>query len=244
MTEASAPPIVHVTHWKAGSQWLHKILHWCAPDRVISPEATATRYLPAQLQRGRIYATAYVTREEFEEPSRPDDTRYFVMLRDLRDTLVSLYFSARDSHPMTTPKLVELRARLKSLSQEDGLLFMAEHETLEKCAEIQRSWLAAGIPILRYEDLLTDDEAMLQQILLSHCGLGVSQQHLVNAVRGCRFRTLTGRPPGEEHTGAHERKGISGDWQNYMTDRLAQVLAKHDETLQAYWRAPGFPVRA
>src|SRR5436309_2897318 len=36
---ASAPPaILAVTHWKAGSQWLHKILHASDPARVVAPK--------------------------------------------------------------------------------------------------------------------------------------------------------------------------------------------------------------
>ena len=238
MSAAYRPAIVHITHWKAGSQWLHKILNWCAPGRVVAPSADADRYLPRHLERGMIYATAYVTKDEFNDSQPADDTRYFVMLRDLRDTLVSLYFSARDSHQLSNPSELDFREALRSVPQEDGLLLLANHPTFKKSISIHRSWLATGIPILKYEDLLEDDEAILEEVLLSHCRLGVSREHLLNAVRGCRFESLTGRPRGKEDIGAHERKGIAGDWKNHFTPRIARNFEQYDDVLTAYSKAP------
>ena len=33
------------------------------------------------------------------------------------------------------------------------------------------------------------------------------------------FQAKTGRKPGEEDQDMHYRKGIAGDWQNYLTDQ-------------------------
>src|SRR5438094_8552557 len=38
---ADWPTVLHVTHPKAGSQWLHKILRQCAPERAVTPQYAA-----------------------------------------------------------------------------------------------------------------------------------------------------------------------------------------------------------
>src|SRR4051794_19473514 len=39
------PAVLHVTHYKAGSQWLHKILHACVPDRIVPPRVDQAAFL-------------------------------------------------------------------------------------------------------------------------------------------------------------------------------------------------------
>jgi Sulfotransferase domain len=138
--------------------------------------------------------------------------------------------------------VIKCNDHLRTVPQEDGLLLLANHPAFKKNVAIRRSWLATGTPILRYEDLLKDDEAILQEVLLSHCRLRVSREHLLNAVRGCRFESLTGRPPGKEDIGAHERKGIAGDWRNHFTAKIANHFERYDDLLAAYSKAPKLSV--
>jgi len=216
------PTIVHVTHWKAGSQWIHRILHYCAAERVVRPDVNAAHFLKRPIQPGMVYPTVYATKEQYERMTLPRNTRRFLVLRDLRDTLVSWYFSMRISHVIDDEEISRTRAELAARSQEDGLLWsigLAPH--FSKVAAIQQSWLRAGEPFVRYEDLLDQDEALFQRVLLDQCGLGVSRELLSNAVRDCRFERLTaGRPRGTEDVTAHCRKGIAGDWRNHLTAKL------------------------
>jgi hypothetical protein len=83
---APVATIFHVTHWKAGSQWLNKIINRCVGDRVVFADAYGDQFLRRPLLRGRVYTTCYVTRQEFYCVPLPEPWHRFVVIRDLRDT--------------------------------------------------------------------------------------------------------------------------------------------------------------
>jgi Sulfotransferase domain len=230
------PTIFHVTHWKAGSQWLHKILMACLPDRIVSPLVDDGRvnaqFLHRPLVQGGIYPTVYITREEFDSVPLPLWWRRFVIIRDLRDTLVSGYFSLKHSHSLAAatnlgPAVHDQRARLNLLTTGDGLIYLMAR-WLKLSANVQQSWLQAGEPLIRYEDLLASDVEILSRVLLGRCKLPVSAQQFKAAVRAMRFERLTGgRQRGKEDILAHERKGVAGDWRHYFTPRVKDVFKEH-----------------
>ncbi|MGB9871743.1 MAG: Wzt carbohydrate-binding domain-containing protein [Anaerolineae bacterium] len=222
--DIDAPTIFHITHWKAGSQWIHKILAQCVPDKIVPPQLDETQFLHWPLQPGKVYPTVYVTKQQFDSVRLPSNFRRFVIIRDLRDTLVSAYFSIKVSHPVLEPRLANWRAVLHSLSLEDGMIYLMD-EWLPGCARIQVSWLEAGERLIRYEDLLEHDLEILEPLLLEQCQLPVSRERFREVVLANRFERLTGgRPRGQEDISAHERKGIAGDWRNYFTDRVKQAF--------------------
>src|SRR5205823_5007254 len=90
------PTVLHVTHWKGGSQWVRRILHELVPDRIVAPaNQEQDQFLTWPIQAGKVYPTVYVTKEQFDLVGIPACHRRFVIIRDLRDTLVSLYFSLK-----------------------------------------------------------------------------------------------------------------------------------------------------
>lgn len=216
--------VVHVTHWKAGSQWIHKILIGCAPDRIVAPKPNHSHFLASPITPGKVYPAVYVTKTQFDRTHCPPDTRRFVLIRDLRDTLVSGYFSMKMSHPIIGNDISSLRTRLQQLGQEEGLLYMLKN-WLPPCAGIQASWIEAKEPLIRYEDLLEQDVEILESVLLDRCGLSIAREHFRNIVMANRFKNLTGgRERGDEERSAHERKGIAGDWRNYFTASLTAAF--------------------
>lgn len=220
----SHPTILHVTHWKAGSQWMYGILRTLFADRLVAPLAHGEQFLAEPVLPGRVYPTLYVANSEFEAVSRPEGSRHFVMIRDLRDTLVSMYFSFKNVHPLTTSTLAETRAVLHSISPESGLVYLI-HKVLPNCAHIQTSWLEAGETLHRYEDMIEDDVRTLRKILVDGCGLDLSQEQIEEAARLNRFEALTGgRSRGKIDLTAHERLGICGDWRNHFTDRVKSAF--------------------
>jgi hypothetical protein len=223
---AQQPTVFHVTHWKAGSQWLHKILREVAADRIIAPQIYESQFLDSPLTAGAIYPTVYVSREQFNSVALPENHRKFVIVRDLRDTLVSAYFSIRYSHPLIAETLADWRRRLDSSSIEDGLLILMD-EWLPASAQIQESWVRSGEKFIRYEDLLKNDTDILEEVLIHQCEIQIDPNRLHEIVVANRFENLTGgRKPGDENLMAHERKGIAGDWENYFTPL---VLEKFNE---------------
>src|SRR5665213_2482973 len=119
------PAIFHITHWKAGSQWIYKVLKACLPERVVDPQIGETELRLAP-RAGRIYPTVYMNRQEFLRLRLPQDSRHFVVIRDLRDTLVSAYFSMKVSHPGDAPDLLRLRKSLTSLNKDEGMLLLMD----------------------------------------------------------------------------------------------------------------------
>jgi len=220
--EDSTPAIVHVTHWKAGSQWILKILMQCLPDRIVEPTPTQSQFLYSPIQRGKIYPTVYVPKPSFDRV-RPAGTRHFVVIRDLRDTLASAYFSFKISHPLLTREFGALRSTLQGLPQEDGLLYLIEN-WLPLCAEIQLTWKEAGEPLIRYEDLLTRDIEILEGVFLADMGLPIDRELLRQAIVANRFESLTGRALGTQELTAHERVGAPGDWRNHFTKRVKDAF--------------------
>jgi lipopolysaccharide transport system ATP-binding protein len=154
--DPARPAIFHVTHWKAGSQWIHRILLRSAWRLVVPPAGDGRQFLHEPVQPGMVYPTLYLTREQFLSVPLPRRWHRFVVIRDLRDTLVSAYYSLAFSHRADAPGIAAARQALSPLSCEEGLLYLLEH-WLPACARIQASWLDAGEPVIRFEDLLEDD---------------------------------------------------------------------------------------
>lgn len=219
---AGLPALIHVTHWKAGSQWVRRILTHCFPDRVVAPQVNEEHFFGAPVQEGRIYPTVYATKERFERALLPARWYRFLVFRDLRDTAVSAYFSIRYSHPVTNPvtarEILPWRAYLAEVSLEEGLLWILR-EWLPKSAEIQYSWLSRGHAFFRYEDLLERDVEIFSQIL-KEAGWSIPASRLTRIVLANRFEQVTGRQRGQEDVMDHHRKAQPGDWQNYFSKKV------------------------
>jgi len=63
----------------------------------------------------------------------------FVVMRDLRDSLISAYFSFKISHPVIAAELGHWRSVLNDTSKEDGLVYLMD-QWLVRSARIQASW--------------------------------------------------------------------------------------------------------
>lgn len=214
--------IFHVTHWKAGSQWIHKILLELFPERIVSPRMREKQFLDEPLRQGYVYPTVYVTREQFFSVDLPSHYKKIVIIRDLRDTLVSGYFSVRYSHALIDDALIVWRKKLDSVSLEEGLLLLID-EWLPSSAKVQSSWLSAREDIIRYEDLLSKDVEILGDFFINKCGLNLSRKNLEAVIKKHRFAKVTnGRLPGKENIFSHERKGIAGDWKNYFSPLVSK----------------------
>jgi hypothetical protein len=220
-----SPAVLCVTHYKAGSTWILMILRNCVRDRIVQPQADLGQFLAAPVREGKVYPKLYVTREQFESAELPSRWRRFVVIRDLRDTLVSGYFSLRFSHPRGKKTMVDAARRfsemLETVDAETGLRATMEQWLPTAAADIQRSWLGAGDPLVRYEDLLEHDIEILEPLLADRCELPVRRRRLRTAIKRARFERRTGgRRRGQEDVRAHERKGIAGDWRNHFSDDL------------------------
>ena len=216
--------IFHITHWKAGSQWLNKIIKSVAPDAVVHAMVDEVQFRDNSIQESKIYTALYVTKEKYDLVSVPPNSKKFIIIRDLRDTLISAYFSLKISHPVLDNRIEEWRKHLNQVALEAGLIYLME-KWLPYCANIQWSWLLSGEKLYKYEELLDDDVHMLKMILIDKCKMDISSNELEKAIISHRFINMTnGRARGVEDVTAHARKGIAGDWENYFTDEVKAMF--------------------
>lgn len=221
------PTLLHITHYKAGSQWVYALLRKLARGRIVEPRADGSQLLAEPVRAGAIYPTLYLRREQLEAVELPPRTLRFIVIRDLRDTLVSAYFSIRNSHgPYEVAEMRELRERLRELDRRAGIELVLR-EWLPLNADIQRSWLDSGEPVLRFEDLIADGGAGFARALAERYGVRSSPVRRRLVLRGLRFERLSGgRRPGEADSSHHYRAGVPGDWRNHLDDQLSAELSE------------------
>jgi lipopolysaccharide transport system ATP-binding protein len=181
------------------------------------------QFLSRPIAARGVYPTLYLSRKEFESVALPAGWKRFIVIRDLRDTLVSLYFSLKVSHPLISNNMEKSRGHIQDMPTEQGLLLLIRN-VCERYAKQQQSWLGGPDVIYKYEDLLDRDVELFEEILIGHCGLKLSRDRLRAVVIGNRFEAHAGRQRGDEDQGSHKRKGIAGDWRNYFTDGVAKAF--------------------
>jgi len=225
--------LMHVTHAKAGSSWVSDLLarlfgSRCAPrGPFVAADGDLSRHV---FQPGRVYRAMFLSREDFMAHPELREIKRFVVLRDLRDTMISNYFSAKVSHAIDKriPNMDQLLARreiLRGLSQEEGLLYLMENVT-PRTAMLQRSWLDQGEIVLRYEEMVLNPCAFFRTLFLDTLQMPVSPATIDRAVRRTHFQTVYGRKLGEEKVDSHGRNGLPGDWRNHFTPELRKKFGE------------------
>lgn len=225
--------MIHITHGKAGSTWIDRLLRELFGKRVSS----RMYQLPDRFafDKFQIYSAIFITRDRFLSYPELAEVRRFVVFRDLRDTLISQYYSMRDTHELDPGGIVQKRREiLRSCSFHEGLDYLLENAITVQ-AGIQRSWVGSKEVILRYEDLIADDLAIFSRLFLDQWNIPISREKLEKAVVKSRFESVYRRKLGEEDASSHGRKGQPGDWKNHFTRDFAQRFhAKYGDLLIAY----------
>lgn len=216
------PTVFHVTHWKAGSQWVRGVLNDAVPDRIVELKDDMSHVTEEPIRPGGVYTPVYLARDDIAKTVSLQHARVFVVFRDPRDVLVSWYFSLRHSHGDQWSFVAEQRRILEGLSKEDGLLHVM-HGPLWSIFRIQESWLESGALLLRYEEMLADEQGAYEQIF-RHCALDMPEDQRRSLVEQHSFAKVTGRRPGEEDASQHHRKGVAGDWRLHLTDRVKDAF--------------------
>jgi len=156
------------------------------------------------------------------------------LMRDPRDVAVSAYFMyrvtiAEDSNTSLKNNIFYLIHRFKFTS------FM---HTAFKWRKFFRTWTTRkdiSLYSLRYEDLLTETEKTLKNIL-GYLEVSVPDSLVREAIQTFSFEKLAGRKRGEEdNANPTFRKGIIGDYKNHFSriDRMLfrQICGKEMEIL-------------
>lgn len=216
--------IFHITHQKAGSQWIKAVFSTIDNSRLVKSKINETQFFEDKIIKGGIYPALYCTKERFESIKIPGNHKKFVVIRDLRDTLISLYFSMRYSHPVLNEFIKKSRDELEKRDPADGVLFLLENGYIEPLAKIQNSWINSNEMIIKYEDLFVNETEIFMKII-DHCEMKYDRKLVIDAIQKNTFQTRSkGRKAGEEDVMSHLRKGSPGDWKNYFNHKLKEAF--------------------
>lgn len=233
--------IYHITLWKAGSQWVQGVLRDLMPDRVIVPAGALTEEgVRPDVEPGAIYSPMYVHRLRFDQtPFAAVPHRKFLVIRDLRDVLVSWYFSLHETHG-ENPVVLLHRRHLKSLSVEAGLLYLLNHPDFYGLAMICSTWLdATDILTVRFEEMVERPAAVFARIC-EYCRIDADQPLLDGVLRRRSFQALSGRSRGSEGPASHYRRGVAGDWECRFTETIRREFSRRYDDL--IWRCGYKPI--
>lgn len=208
---------------KSGTTWMLKMIASLPGYEIVGNfDGDTQRYHsvePGHVVHGHDWYTP-----ELNDILARNGIKVILMVRDPRDQLVSRMF-----HVKRSPKH-RWHERIQNMSLDEALMVCIEgREGLpgtRTMINLAQSWLHQETAVLcvKYEELLADSVGYFSQALRY---IGVTKN--VNAlseviVARNRFERLSmgrriwqnGRKPGEENAQSHFRKGITGDWKNYM----------------------------
>jgi len=203
---------------------VYAVLNELVDHRIVRPEPNADHVTKRPLVKSAVYPCTYLTRQRLNETGPPGRLRIFIVIRDLRDTLISQYFSVRYSHQIFNPGMQRLRDKLSKMDLTDGLIYLMQHR-LFVSATIQRSWINSPYLLIKYEDLNRDEIGVFKKIF-KYCNIQGTDGEIENAVKSHSFTERSGRKRGEEDIYSHHRKGIIGDWRNYFNEELTILFKK------------------
>jgi lipopolysaccharide transport system ATP-binding protein len=238
-----APSIFHITHWKAGSQWVRAVLEDVAPDRIVQPLPDQRHDFNSPIVPGGIYTPVYASEQQFRAAVPVTiNQRTFVVVRDPRDTLVSWYYSLRYSHGEDYAPVGPARRLLQEVDLVDGLTILLRGE-LADAVNIQMTWLQAGATMFRYEDLLADELAGFRRIM-DFCQIEIDDDSLLRVVQRHSFERVSGRKRGQADPTSPLRLGASGDWRSHFPDRFISLFRTlfGEATVRLGYAPPG-PVK-
>ncbi len=148
-----------------------------------------------------------------ERAGRP----YVVLVRDLRDIAVSWahFVAIRPENAFyEETKGLDVRGRIDHFI--DRILPMF--------AAWERGWREHLHPTLgllvSYEDLVADPVPVMERVF-AHFGVPRTTEELRRIVDAHSFERTTGRARGQGDAKAFNRKGVAGDWRNYLTEQQA-----------------------
>lgn len=147
-----------------------------------------------------------------------------LMIRDPRDQLVSRMFHIKRS------PVHKWHERMKGLSNDEALMMCIEGREgglpgTDRMIKLAQTWIEGNADTLfiKYEELLADPLTHFKQVL-AYLGIPDKTNLADTIVERNRFERLSAgkriwqtRKPGEEKKDSHFRKGITGDWKNYLT---------------------------
>jgi len=223
---ASDRLLIHATHPKAGSQWVQAIFSDLFGVSAVPNLAGNGTPSDGVFRNGRIYLSVYLLPDEIaRHAGSPDAFTPFFVMRDLRDTLVSLYFSLKVSHEILDEFMAAARKRLLQLNEEEGLIYLIETQ-LQNSAKLQKTWLHSYPDrCVKFESLTANPDHEMPRVINGLLGLDVPEKAIRRSCQKFAFEKLAGgRQRGEEDTKSHFRSGAPGGWRKHFMPNVTEAF--------------------
>jgi len=148
-------------------------------------------------------------------------------VRDPRDIITSAYFSHLKTHPDWYPRLKDQRAKLQTISKEDGMISTINFLGGWILDEMYKwDYHQPHITEWHMEDLIEDPFTTFTKIL-QDLDIQISSNKLKEILETYSFKKLSnGHDRGHEDTNNHYRKGVSGDWKNHFTPKVTDAFER------------------
>ncbi|MCB0689069.1 MAG: sulfotransferase domain-containing protein [Saprospiraceae bacterium] len=229
--------VVVATGPKVGSNWICNILcalrYYDKEGGGIRSPFSETQYI--DLEREDSYKVIrensehklWKTHSPFQaEFAAWSNVKFININRDLRDVLVSLNF-----FQMFLARNGQEDKRILDFTPEEYMLRLIEVGDFKKWMKIIASWTGDNFNAkisLRYEDLLKDIHGEISK-LCEFLELPCTSYDITSAIESASFENhANGRSPGQEDQNSFYRKGISGDWKNYLTPDVIKSFVEDE----------------
>lgn len=219
---------------KTGTTWMLKLINSIPGYHEAGNfDGDLSRYhgvVPGDVVHGHDWYT-----EKLAQTFQENEIKVVLMLRDPRDQLVSRVFHIRRAG---THKWSE---QLADTDFDEAVMLCIEGSNglpgTRTMIELTQSWLESdfGLVSVRYEDLIENTEKEFRRVL-NYLNIELPDGLLTSIIERNQFERLSGgrkfwrpaRKQGQADPDSHFRKGIVGDWKNYLNDshksRLKEVV--------------------
>jgi len=159
--------------------------------------------------------------------------RGFHVIRDPRDILISMYYSHKYSHPIRKGRAggVEIardREVLRTMDMAGGLRYLMDHSGFFKraCGAMENwDYENTNFYETRFERITAAPQEDFQRIF-DFIGLDIAPEKLGRILQKHSFQNMRKRwrQSGRTLEHNHYRKGVPGDWKNYLSQENKQIF--------------------
>jgi len=149
------------------------------------------------------------------------------LVRDPRDVVVSAFIHHTRAHP---PADLNERLRYEAGVREEWAPdeavrhWAGNWRDVAQGADLARRLFSRFVEV-RYEDMVADGPGVLTRVL-EHVGAERSARVVGECVAQASFHRLAGRGRGQEDRASFFRKGVPGDWVNWLTHEQERTVAE------------------
>jgi hypothetical protein len=209
---------------KTGTTWMLKLINSIPGYREVGNfDGEINKYesvKPGEVVHGHDWYT-----EDMARILHEGDIKAILMMRDPRDQLISRVFHIRRGNThVWSDKLMELDLDVAISLCIEGREGLPGTRTM---IELTQSWLDSEFDFecVRYEDLLSEPANEFRRVL-GFLEIDLPDDLVTTIVERNQFERLSGgrrfwrqaRKPGQADPNSHFRKGIVGDWRNYLNE--------------------------